>query len=569
MTNFHKINWKQCLAELQENQENLTRSYREGKPKQIKTIQSKILTSFATRALAVRKVNTNKGGKTPGTDGVMWETPMEKAHAIKEIHYWTQNPKQYRAKPVKRMNIPKPGKAETRPLGIPTMLDRAMQEVYRASLDPIVEETSDPNSYGFRKYRGCSEAIAKLAGCLNRDFSAAWVLDADIEKCFDTMNHEWLIKNTPIVHKQVLESWLKAGVEVFGKTDYLGQGTPQGGVISPLLCNVCLNGLEKQVHESVSSKFKRKFPKVHVVRYADDFIITAAEPKILEILLETAKDFLKPRGLKIHPKKTKILNIYEEKFTFLGFEFFKKPLDTRRNRPSEKGNTKYRLIYRPGSKNVQELKKKVKNVLDKHQTSNILTVIKELNPLLRGWAEYFRISRQSMRTYANLRQTMWFSMLRWAKNKYRRRSSAEIIKICTGKYEKQVNQWRWRKGKKKVWLYRIDQAKYLFIPKLTETKLNPYVKSEREQLEERALKISIRRKEGLRKTLTRLQKGKCPMCSELLESEQYCEIHHIKPKRKGGKTVLENLALMHRTCHHILHLNKPISSATEKSQINA
>lgn len=170
-------------------------------------------------------------------------------NAINELQHLTQKPGEYKAKPVKRAFIPKPGKAEKRPLGIPTLTDRAMQAVYLYSIDPLVEETSDANSYGFRPYPGAREATAKIRDLLGKDYSPNWLLDADIEKCFDRINHNWLLEHVPIVDREVLQTWLQAGVETGTGIELNGLGVPQGGVISPTLSNIALNGLEKCAQE--------------------------------------------------------------------------------------------------------------------------------------------------------------------------------------------------------------------------------------------------------------------------------------------------------------------------------
>lgn len=400
MKSYQQINWKKCQNDLNKMQEDLVWSFRAGNKKKVKALQNQIVNSFATRALAVRRVTTNKGSLTAGVDGVTWKTSQARMDAIQQLRYWTENPKLYKAKPVRRVMIPKPKQPlEKRPLGIPAMIDRAMQEVYRMSLDPIVEETSDPNSYGFRKYRGCRDAMAKLAGSLDRSFCAQWVLDADIEKCFDRINHEWLVDKVPIVHRQVLISWLKSGVKPFGQVEYSDNGTPQGGTISPLLCNVCLNGLEPVVEAAAQDSGLRS-PKVHVVRYADDFVITGANEAVLNKIEKAVDDFLKPRGLRMHPGKTRKVNIAKQSVEFLGYELMKKPIDLRKNLPSPKGNTVDRLICWPSKSSQQQLKLKVNRALQTQ--APIKGIIKQLNPIIIGWANYFRYTRSSMRVFSPL-----------------------------------------------------------------------------------------------------------------------------------------------------------------------
>lgn len=210
------------------------------------------------------------------------------------------------------------------------MLDRSMQALYCMAIEPIVEDMSDSHSYGFRKYRGCRDAIAKLSTILGRDTDAQWVLDADIEKCFDLINHQWLIKNTPMVDKVILESWLKSGVTMANQVEATDQGTPQGGVISPLLCNITLNGLENSIkteadlYNQKQKSERLRYTKVHVIRYADDFIVTGATKTLIEICKAHTDNFLEPRGLALHSTKTQICNITKQGFEF-GFRYIKGP----------------------------------------------------------------------------------------------------------------------------------------------------------------------------------------------------------------------------------------------------
>lgn len=237
VNNYQDIDWQRCHIDLLNLQQQLVRAYKAKDKNKVLNLQRQIVTSFAARALAVRRVTLNKGGKTPGVDGEKWPTPKSRMEAIKQLNYTTQNPNLYRAQPVRRMEIPKPGQAEKRPLGIPTLIDRAVQAVYLSSIDPIAEETGDENSFGFRPYRGAREAITKLNTLLGRDHSPTWIYDADIRKCFDTINHQWLLDNVPIGDKAVLESWLKSGVETLSGLEATTSGVPQGGVISPALCS--------------------------------------------------------------------------------------------------------------------------------------------------------------------------------------------------------------------------------------------------------------------------------------------------------------------------------------------
>lgn len=240
--NWHDIDWKKVYNKVKTLQANLVEEYKKvenkkSRMKKVFELQRKLITSFEARALAIRKVYTNSGGKTPGIDGRIWRNPEGRFKAIQELLVIVRNPKAYKASPLKRVQIPKPG-GDKRNLGIPSIMDRAVQAVYYLAVDPIVECQSDPDSYGFRKYRSAQDAINRLRTLLDKKHSSEWILETDIEKCFDKIDHKYIIENTPICNKNILIQWLKSGVKVSGQVIETTEGTPQGGIISPMLCNL-------------------------------------------------------------------------------------------------------------------------------------------------------------------------------------------------------------------------------------------------------------------------------------------------------------------------------------------
>lgn len=531
-------------------QQKLVLAKRQNQNLQVLTdLQRQIVTSYANRALAVRRVCTNNGGKTPGIDGVTWPDPKSRAAAIEQLQYWTQNSNHYKAQPVRRVYIPKPGKTEVRPLGIPTLKDRAMQAVYLSCVDPLVEETSDTNSYGFRPYRGSRDAMAKLRNLLGKDYSPNWLLDADIRKCFDKINHAWLLKNVPMCDIGVLNSWLESGVQTLCSWEATPLGVPQGGVISPLLCNLALNGAETLIQKEASLRVpKRQRAKAYVVRYADDLIASAADEDLLICVRNVLEEFLEPRGLELHQEKTRHVNLENGTMVeFLGFEFGKRKLNPKLNMPSAKNKTRIRLVMKPSKSNIKGLKRKV----NKSLTSNLpmLGLIRDLNPKLRGWANYFRVARHSPAVFRNLGHWIWHRMLRWAQRKHGQRNLTWIKQHYIAKSTWRTNHWSFKSSSGHVFLYDISTVGYMFIPTVPKG-LNPYVGEERYVLEQRAEKIALTDKASLRKSLLRRDKGLCPVCeTSVLEGSEAVELHHIVPLKHGGGWNLGNLVLLHIGCH--------------------
>ena len=235
---WKSIDWAQVEAEVNRLQVRIAKATQEKKWNTVKRLQYLLTHSYYAKLLSVRKVTTNKGKKTPGVDKVLWNTPAQKMNAAISL-----TDKGYKANPLRRVYIEKKGKKAKRPLGIPTMYDRAMQALYALALDPVSEVTADKRSFGFRKGRCSQDACEYIFANLARDVSPKWVLEGDIKGCFDNISHEWLIANIPM-DKSVLKQFLKAGFVFNGELFPTDDGTPQGGVISPILANMALDGME-------------------------------------------------------------------------------------------------------------------------------------------------------------------------------------------------------------------------------------------------------------------------------------------------------------------------------------
>lgn len=318
--------WKRvdrCKAEeyVRKLQARIVKAQREGRYNKVKALQWLLTHSFYGRYMAVVRVTTNKGKNTAGVDGVKWSTPASKAKAIE-----TLKRRGYKPLPLNRVEIPKKN-GKKRPLGIPAMKDRAMQALYLMALDPIAEVTGDQHSYGFRKHRSCQDAIAQCHNVLSRDVAPKWILEGDIKGCFDHISHEWLLDNIPM-DREILRKWLKCGYVFNGDVFPTEEGTPQGGIISPTLANMTLDGLQSLVQNAVKPHWEqadteygrvRVKPKINLVRYADDFIVTAKDKETIElVILPLIRQFMAERGLTLSEEKTKITHV-SDGFDFLGF----------------------------------------------------------------------------------------------------------------------------------------------------------------------------------------------------------------------------------------------------------
>jgi RNA-directed DNA polymerase len=265
---WHQINWRHVERNVRRLQARIAQATQAGKWGKVKALQHLLTRSFSGKALAVRRVTENTGKRTPGIDGETWKTPEQKMTAIRTLRQ-----RGYRPRPLRRVYIPK-NNGGRRPLSIPTMQDRAMQALYLLALDPVAETTADPNSYGFRPARGASDAIEACFIALCKNDRAEWILEGDIRSCFDQISHAWLVAHIPI-EKRMLKQWLKAGYIERRSFHPTKEGTPQGGIISPVTANMTLDGLERVLasHFSKTSRAGRR-AKVNLIRYADDFCVT-------------------------------------------------------------------------------------------------------------------------------------------------------------------------------------------------------------------------------------------------------------------------------------------------------
>jgi len=384
------INWTAIRQQVRRLQMRIAKATQLGKHRKAQSLQWILTHSWAAKLLAVQTVTSNKGARTPGVDNVIWRTDKQKLHAAINLKRHG-----YKPSPLRRHYIPK-SNGKLRPLSIPTMRDRAMQALYALALAPIAETLADPNSYGFREGRRCADAMARCHNVLSTPMSATWVLEGDIRACFDEISHKWLLQNIPM-DKAVLQKWLKAGYWEEGQLFPTSKGTPQGGIISPILANLTLDGMEKAIRAAV----RKTVDKVNFVRYADDFIVTGATRELLEQKVKPAVTaFLKERGLELSEQKTVITHITDG-FNFLGHTV-RKFKDT--------------LLTWPAKSRIQDLQMRIKQTIQSGiplpQEASFGNSI-----LLRGWANYFRNAASSW-TFSAMDHYLFQQLWQWAKRRH-------------------------------------------------------------------------------------------------------------------------------------------------------
>ena len=394
---WNSINWRKVWRVVRRLQARIVKAVREGRWNKVKALVYLLTHSYSGRALAILRVVSNSGARTPGVDGILWNTPESKSAAFVALRRHG-----YRPRPLRRVYIPK-SNGQRRGLGIPTMADRAMQALYLLGLDPIAETLADGHSYGFRLERCCADALDECHKILRGPPGPSWILEGDIKACFDKISHNWLIDNIPM-DKEVLRKWLKAGFlekhVLFATTE----GAPQGGIVSPALANRALDGLQSLLERRFSdTRRDRAGGKVHLVRYADDFIVTGTSRVLLQTEVQPlVEHFLRKRGLELSHEKTRITHL-EDGFDFLG--------QTVRRFPNGK------VLIKPSKRSVKTFLAKIQETIDHASGMTAGDLIRRLNQQIKGWTMYHRYA-VSKRTFSAVDDRIFRKLWRWCRRRH-------------------------------------------------------------------------------------------------------------------------------------------------------
>jgi len=526
-THWHDIPWQDAHQVVGRLQARIAKAAKAGEWRNVKRLQRLLTRSTSAKALAVKRVTENRGCKTPGIDRQTWSTPDDKWQAVGTLHH-----KGYKPKPMRRVYIPK-ANGDRRPLGIPTMRDRAMQALHLLALDPTAETTGDTHSYGFRRGRSTADAIEQVRNALGRKHSPKWVLEGDIKGCFDNISHEWLLAHVPM-DKGVLRKWLKAGYFEGNTLFPTESGTPQGGIISPVLANLALDGLQSKLAGLFRTVRDARAAKVNFVRYADDFIITSSSRELLEEKIKPlVQEFMRERGLELSEKKTLITHV-DDGFDFLGWT------------ARWQGGM---LLTQPARKNVKNFLEKIRGTLRQMRTARQEEVIDKLNPVIRGWANYHR-SQMATRTFAKTDHLIWQALWRWA----RRRHPNKGERWIKARYFRRIAGRDWRFADKDEALLTLTSFHKKRHVKIDGSR-NPYSPEDEDYFDARLARKMESDLKGRRKLawLWYSQEGRCPCCNQQITKETGWHIHHVVKRSEGGSEQMSNLQLLHPNCHRQHH----------------
>jgi RNA-directed DNA polymerase len=546
---WNTINWAKVQRKVFKLQKRIYQASLSGQNAKARKLQKLLVKSYYAKLLSIRRVTQdNQGKRTAGVDGVKSITPKQRLELAQNLS------KYQRAKPLRRKWIPKPN-GEERPLGIPTIQDRVRQALVKSALEPQWEARFEDESYGFRPGRSSHDAMSRIFQGINK--SSYFILDADISKCFDQINHDYLLSriDCPSIMKAQIRQWLKAGVMDNGTFEATEAGTPQGGVISPLLANIALDGMIRLIDN--------KFPKkkgclvAKVIRYADDFVVISPQLEVIQQCQIVIEEWLKPIGLELKPAKTRICHTLREVevngkkvapgFDFLGWNFRQYPVG--KHHAGKTGGAgkssktlEFKTLIKPSKKAIKAHSDKVKEVIKTHRSKPQAGLIKRLNPIIRGWCNYHS-KVVSKETFSSMDYTTWQRLRAWT------------VTGC-GKASYSKLKHYFRKNGNRAWSFETKDGYKLLTHAETPITRHVIVKPEASPYDGNWTYWSTRKGTSFDvpkrvATLLKKQKGKCNFCGQYFTPEDIAEIDHIIPTSKGGKDEYKNLQLLHRHCHDI------------------
>jgi len=536
-TDWQSVDWRKANRMVRNLRQRIFRATQADDWNKVRSLQKLMLRSYSNTLVSVRRVaQENTGKRTPGVDKLVVKTPALRGRLVDLL--MTSQP--WRARPARRIYIPK-ANSKLRPLGIPTILDRCLQARVKNALEPSWEARFEGTSYGFRPGRGCHDAIGRVYRMARSNTTKPWVVDADIKGAFDHISHRHLLNTIgDVPGKELIKQWLKAGYVdngVFFETD---EGTPQGGVASPLLANIALHGME----EALGVTYDKRGQTIGtrgLAKYADDFVVFCQTREDAEQVIRILTTWLAERGLTLSPEKTRIVHL-DEGFDFLGYHVRQhKDLRTRTGR---------KLLIRPSKEAVKKLRDTLKAIWIEHKGKATVTVCQKLNPIIRGWANYHRVV-VSYRTFRALDDWMFKRACQWARHRHPKKP----ISWRSQRYWGRLNRMRadnWVFGDKRSGCYLLKfrwfQPRWHAMVKGTASPDDPRLR----EYWQRRLAAKAAGLKFKQQRLARNQNFRCMVCGEALCNDEELQIHHLLPKGDPQRNEERYQKLIHLLCHQQL-----------------
>ena len=539
---WKSINWKEIIEYVKKLRQRIFRAEQNGQHRKVRKLQRLMARSKANLLLSIRKVTQeNKGKRTSGVDGYKALTLTEREKLYEQMR--SCNLKSVKVKPVRRTYIEKKN-GKLRPLGIPVIKDRIYQNIVKNALEPQWEARFEPGSYGFRPKRSTHDAIGNLFQKLNAMCNRKWIFEGDFKGCFDNLGHEHILEKTKdFPENRLIEKWLKAGYvdnDAFHETE---RGTPQGGVISPLLANIALHGMEKELgvkywHSKAAGYYLSR-GSVGIVRYADDFVILCYTKEQAESMYGKLTEYLSKRQISLSTEKTKVTHI-EDGFDFLGFNL----------RQYRKTGNKTPLLVKPSKSSIKKATATIKEVFAGKRGRPVVELLTELNPVIRGTGHYWN-KVVSSKVFKGIDNYIWKKTVKYLRQLHPHKKWGWIVKRYFKPDHNGISRDKWILTNPKCNRDQITKMAWLPIERHAMIKHdnspdNPQLKQYFEQRDEKEFNA----KNVLhRQKIAKSQKYKCRICRQSLTGDESLETNHIVPEKVGGKSRYYNLELLHNSCH--------------------